>query len=156
MRSAPIIAFCVLAWCGTAEADPDEHFCVTQNEKCELVSSQSPCPLGGGLTQKQIMECNPNAAQWPTTDNLSLVPGSPRPAAIVVPYCSELPADSDDTIMCQGEDAAKVAIDDLKQRVTQTEDRLTQLEGLIKALLAYLPECSAESPKVPCIEREDK
>jgi len=45
-------------------------------------------------------------------------------------------------------DRAEVAIDDLR-------DRVTQLEGLIKALLPFfLPECSGEPPeKMPCIEK---
>jgi hypothetical protein len=57
------------------------------------------------------------------------------PEAIIVPGNS------------RPEDAAKVEIDDLK-------DRVKELEGLLKALLSFLPECSGEPPeKMPCIEK---
>ena len=58
------------------------------------------------------------------------------PEAIIVPGNS------------RPEDAAKVEIDDLR-------DRVTQLEGFIRAMMPFLlPECSGDPPeKMPCIEK---
>jgi hypothetical protein len=71
-------------------------------------------------------------------------------------YCSDVihggapdPNGNGIGILCTPDDAAKVEIDDLR-------DRVKELEGLLKALLSFLPEYSGEPPEhLPCIEKRE-
>ncbi len=60
-----------------------------------------------------------------------------------LPYCSNVQTDK--ATLCVPDDAAKVEIDDLK-------DRVEWLERIINSML---PTCSSEPPEhLPCIERQ--
>ncbi len=90
-----------------------------------------------------IAFCAGLALAWCTADAQDVI-GISRPLNVPDPVGISRP-----------EDALKVEIDDLKERVTRIEQTMDDDHKLLRALLSYLPECHGEPPDhLPCIERD--